>query len=46
MTHYIKVTFADERSAVYTTAILNLLMTDKYVIEIMDMETGEILLAR
>ena len=42
MTHYIKATFADGRQAIYTTAVLNMMIEDNDVVEIMDMETGEI----
>ena len=38
----IRATFRDGRQATYTTAIIPLMMTDPDVIEIMDLETGEI----
>ena len=41
----IKARFANGREAFYTVEVLKLMMTDKYVVEIMDMETGEILKA-
>ena len=42
---HIRTTFADGRQAVYTDSILDMMMGDKDVVEIMDMETGEILKA-
>lgn len=42
---YIQAIFADGRKAVYTDSVLALMMGDKDVVEIMDMETGEVLKA-
>lgn len=42
-THKIEVTFLDGAKAIYTMNVLNLLMSDKSVVEIIDMETGELL---
>ena len=42
----ITATFANGRKIVYTMSIYQLLKTDPQVIEIMDNETGEILIAR
>ena len=39
----ILVTFAGGQQATYTVAILELLKSDPSVVEIMDMETGELL---
>ena len=42
---YIQATFKDGRKAVYTYSVLGLMMGDKDVVEIIDMETGEVLKA-
>ena len=42
---YIQATFTDGRKAVYTDSVLALMMGDKDVVEIVDMETGEVLKA-
>ena len=39
----IKATFKDGRKATYTKAVLTLMMYDADVVEIVDLETGEIL---
>lgn len=39
----ISVLFDDGRRATYTTAVLQLLKSDPKVVDIMDLETGEIL---
>lgn len=44
--HEIMVTFTNNRTAVYTMAIYDLLITDRTVKEIMDNRTGEILFER
>lgn len=38
-----KATFADGREALYTEAVLPLMISDPDVIEIMDCETGELI---
>ena len=40
--NYIEATFRDGRKAVYTTAVLGLMLNDPDVVEIVDMETGEV----
>jgi hypothetical protein len=42
---YIQATFTDGRTAVYTDSVLALMMGDNDVMEIVDMETGEVLKA-
>lgn len=42
---YIQATFTDGRMAVYTDSVLALMMGDKDIVEIVDMETGEVLKA-
>lgn len=44
--HEITVTFTNNKTAVYTMAIYDLLITDRTVKEIMDNRTGEILFER
>lgn len=39
----ILVTFENGKTALYTTSILHLLLTDKEVISIVDFETGEVI---
>lgn len=43
--NYIQATFRDGRKAVYTDAVLAMMMGDADVIEIIDMQTGEVLKA-
>ena len=42
---YIQATFKDGRKAIYTDSVLIMMINDADVVEIIDMETGEVLKA-
>ena len=42
---YIQATFKDGRKAIYTDSVLSMMINDADVVEIIDMETGEVLKA-